>query len=281
MVNISSPSWREDAPSAEETSLAQLIGARNPMAAANLMIPEMQRNSQAQDAYHDQIAQNNDIQRQAIAQASQEARLKSLTAIGEHGVPGMLAAIRSMMPDAVPTEANSVALEQGIGQKAAATNLAGFGKASEGGIQINPSLLGPGNTQGTPALVQAAKLNADSRRDAAAIGAAAHGPGSKDFVEFTTTPNMEKPFDTRHERHYGVSNVIPSAGGGGGGGGGGVMPPQAQRDEIDRHVATLSGSARDQVTKAAAANGGVPIVVPVNIGGRVVNRLKGADGKAY
>ena len=307
-ASISTPSWREDAPSAEETQLASLIGSHNPMAAANLMIPEMQRNFQAQDAYHQQMLDNNLLQRQNIAQAAQEAKMKGITSLLEHVQPGTLAAARSVLGDMVPDAASSSALELSAQQKADAANAANLGKGNEGGVVPSASAVPAGFSVTSPGLVQAAGINAAGRVQAAGIGAAG---ANKSYTESIVTPDPTRPWET-FKTH--------TAGGGGGRGApaglSGVVPPSnnsyegqpnpflggATSPPTTNVPPALQGSAtpgptpaaiatkmqtlaatnpngHTQVTKAAAANGGQPIPGPRRADGS--GTLMGADGQAY
>jgi hypothetical protein len=251
---ISSPSWREDAPSAEETGLANLIGARNPMAAANLMIPEMQRSAQAQDAYHQTMAENNELQRQGIAAGMYDTRAKAISGIMEHAQPGTFAALRNLIPDMIPDQASAAQFEQSIQQNQQSKVAEALGKGNEGGVTPGPSVTPSGFSVGPSDKVQAAAVRGQYDLAGHALTAKA---GNKDYTETITTPDNSKPYDTIHSRHYGIQ--MPSA----------APPPpttpvgQPTPDELNTKLLQLKQTnplGHDRVTKAIANNGGKAII---------------------
>lgn len=214
MVNpISLPNFHEDQPSPLENTLASQIGSRNPMGAAYMLMAEQNRRGMAQDDYHQQIADTNDLQRQNMLSGMQEARIKAIGPILQHAQPGTLGAMRSLYPDLIPNQADSAQLEDSIGRNAAALQSKEFGEGAVGGMQYGAGVLPQGVQQGTPAVVQAAEKNAQSRVDAAGVMA---GAKPTSWTQRVTTPDPKHPLDQQTERQiqYGGNTGAPPGVGG-------------------------------------------------------------------
>lgn len=320
---FSMPNYHEDQPSPIEAQLiGQLAGANpggNKSLAGVLLQAEQGRRAATQQDYHDYLAGVNQLQAGSIRANSMDHEKTEFNTALQHAIPGSLQAYGAQFPGSIPQDPRIMdPLNESIRQRQMSVDASGLGKGAEGGMLYAPDAMPAGMQQGEPAVVTAAQKNADSRVEAARVGASAKPTG---YSQRVWTPDKTKPLDQQTDRTYqygdsggssgapaGLRSAIkpaPSRGGTsplgksdaasrammsdpslvetGGAGASTAAPPSAgySDGQVAAAVVALGNRNRAQhadVMKQAAINGGKPMV-GVRSDGKP--GLVGTNGQVY